>query len=136
MWSVGCTLYELATGKILFPGRPNNQMLLLMQELKGRFAAKQLKKCQFASQHFEDYNVFLSLEVDRSTGQEHVRRRNLGQPVETLRARLLPGDTAKRMRSDELQATLQLIDLLNRALELDPAKRLTPAEALAHPFFR
>lgn len=35
MWSIGCTLYELYTGKILFPGRSNNQMLRLMMELKG-----------------------------------------------------------------------------------------------------
>jgi serine/threonine-protein kinase PRP4 len=38
MWSVGCTLYELYTGKILFPGRSNNQMLRYMMELKGRFS--------------------------------------------------------------------------------------------------
>lgn len=26
MWSVGCTIYELYTGKILFPGSSNNQV--------------------------------------------------------------------------------------------------------------
>lgn len=29
MWSIGCTLFELYTGNFLFPGRNNNQMVLL-----------------------------------------------------------------------------------------------------------
>ncbi|KKF92380.1 Serine/threonine-protein kinase prp4 [Ceratocystis platani] len=32
MWSIGCTLYELYTGKILFTGDNNNQMLKAIQE--------------------------------------------------------------------------------------------------------
>lgn len=27
MWSAGCTIYELYTGKILFPGKTNNQVI-------------------------------------------------------------------------------------------------------------
>ncbi len=44
MWSVGCVLYELFTGKILFPGRTNNEMLKLMMDVKGPFPKKMLKK--------------------------------------------------------------------------------------------
>jgi serine/threonine-protein kinase PRP4 len=65
MWSVGCTLYELYTGKILFPGRSNNQMLKLMMELKGKFSNKMLRKGQFANQHFDDDLNFLCHETDK-----------------------------------------------------------------------
>ena len=34
MWAVGCTLFEVYSGKILFPGKSNNEMLKLMMELK------------------------------------------------------------------------------------------------------
>ncbi len=69
MWSIGCTLYELSTGKILFPGRTNNQMLLLMMELKGRFNSKVIKKAKFGDVHFEEGGLFISVEMDKITGK-------------------------------------------------------------------
>ena len=68
IWSIGCTLYELYTGKILFPGRSNNQMLLLMMELKGRFNSKMVKKAKFGDAYFDDLGAFDSIEKDRVTG--------------------------------------------------------------------
>jgi serine/threonine-protein kinase PRP4 len=69
IWSIGCTLYELYTGKILFPGRTNNQMLLHMMELKGRFNTKMIRKAKFGDLHFDEgAGVFLSVEKDRVTG--------------------------------------------------------------------
>lgn len=68
IWSVGCTLFELYTGKILFPGRTNNHMLLLMMELKGRFNTKMIKKAKFGDLYFDDMGSFESVERDRLTG--------------------------------------------------------------------
>lgn len=69
MWSIGCTLYELYTGKILFPGRSNNQMLLFMMELKGRFNSKFIKKAKFGDLHFDDNGAFSSIEMDKISGK-------------------------------------------------------------------
>ena len=44
IWSVGCCLFELYTGKVLFPGATNNDMLRLHMELKGPFPKKMLRK--------------------------------------------------------------------------------------------
>ena len=134
VWSTGCTLYELATGKILFPGRTNNHMLLLMQQLRGRFTTKQVRKSQFGEQHFDDANAFLSMEPDKNTGQNVVRRVLLQKPSSDLRSRLLPSDAAKQLKADEVKTMNHFIDLLERCLELDPTKRIKPKDALEHPF--
>ena len=70
MWAIGCTIYELFTGEILFPGHSNNEMLGLMMDLKGSFPKKMLKKGLFWGQHFEnDANMsFAQQDVDRVTG--------------------------------------------------------------------
>jgi len=65
VWSVGCTLYELYTGKILFPGRSNNQMLRMFQEVRGKFPNKMIRKGQFSGQHFDENYNFLSVEFDK-----------------------------------------------------------------------
>jgi serine/threonine protein kinase len=68
VWSVGCILYELYTGKILFPGNNNNEMLRLHQELKGPFPNRMVKKGQFRSKHFDDDFVFEQSKKDPITG--------------------------------------------------------------------
>ena len=73
-WSVGCTLYELYTGKILFTGRTNNQMLRSIMECRGKFSHRQLRKAQFGALHFDDLLNFKSVERDQLTGKVCRRR--------------------------------------------------------------
>ncbi|KAK0455259.1 kinase-like domain-containing protein [Desarmillaria tabescens] len=135
IWSMGCTLYELYTGKILFPGRSNNQMLLLMMELKGRFNSKMIKKAKFGDVYFDDMGGFESVERDRVLGTDVVRKVHISKPTRDLRARLMPPASVK-MKDDESKLLLSFIDLLDKCLALDPSRRITPREALAHPFIR
>ena len=69
IWSIGCTLFELYTGKILFTGRSNNQMLRAIMECRGKFSHKILRKAQFATFHFDDLLNFRSVEKDKLTGK-------------------------------------------------------------------
>lgn len=69
IWSVGCTLYELYTGKILFTGRTNNQMLRSIMDCRGKFTTKMLKRSQFAHVHFDEMANFRSVEQDKITGK-------------------------------------------------------------------
>jgi serine/threonine-protein kinase PRP4 len=68
MWAIGCTIYELWTGKILFTGRSNNQMIKAFLECLGWPSEKLLKKGQPASvlMNFElgPPLKFISREVD------------------------------------------------------------------------
>ncbi|THF98460.1 hypothetical protein TEA_006723 [Camellia sinensis var. sinensis] len=81
IWSVGCCLFELYTGKVLFPGATNNDMLRLHMELKGPFPKKMLRKASicftyaelleflfsFTEQHFDQDLNFLATEEDPVT---------------------------------------------------------------------
>lgn len=69
MWSIGCTLYELYTGKILFTGDSNNQMLKAIMEIRGRFTPKLFKRGQLSGVHFDDKGQFISVERDKVLGK-------------------------------------------------------------------
>ena len=69
MWSIGCTLYELYTGKILFTGDSNNQMLKAIMEIRGRVTPKLYKRGQLSGVHFDDMGQFVSVERDKVLGK-------------------------------------------------------------------
>lgn len=132
IWSVGCTLYELYTGKILFTGRSNNQMLRSIMECRGKFTMKMLRRAQFAQIHFDDLGNFRSVEQDKLTGKDTVKTISFVKPSRDLRTRLL--GASKGMSEAELKELNLFTDLLERCLALNPEKRCTPSEALKHPF--
>lgn len=132
MWSVGCTLYELYTGKILFPGRSNNQMLKLMMELKGKFSNKMLRKGQFANQHFDDDLNFLCHETDKISNKEVIKTMVITKPTRDMKTRLL--SKTSNMTDEETRLLNAFVDLLDKCLNLNPEKRITVREALLHPF--
>ncbi|CEQ39774.1 SPOSA6832_01308 [Sporobolomyces salmonicolor] len=186
VWSIGCTLYELYTGKyvaaflpppspllplsvrhspfltslrcrrILFPGRTNNHMLLLIMETKGKFQHKLIKKARFGDQHFDENLNFLSVEknarplppppnfVPNGTNprgshfvQDTVTPRAIpSKPPSDLRSRLMPPGVARKLKDDEARLLGHFVDLLDRMLSLEPAKRPSPRELLQHPFIR
>jgi serine/threonine-protein kinase PRP4 len=132
MWSIGCTLYELYTGKILFMGRSNNQMLKSIMECRGKFSLKLLKKAEFAGLHFDDNLQFRSMEKDKVTNKDIVRLMNINRPTRDLKSRLVRA--TKNVTEAEAKELPLFIDLLDRCLALNPEKRLTPTDALKHPF--
>jgi serine/threonine-protein kinase PRP4 len=44
--------------------------------------------------------------------------------------------TSVKLKDDENKLLVSFIDLLDKCLALDPARRITPKEALVHPFIR
>ena len=64
---MGCTIFELYTGKICFPGKSNNGMLKLMMDIKGKMPHRFVRKGMFRAQHFDGSFNFLCREVDRVT---------------------------------------------------------------------
>jgi serine/threonine-protein kinase PRP4 len=133
VWSIGCTLFELYTGKILFTGRNNNQMLRSIMECRGKYPPKLLRKGTLTHQHFDDMLNFHSTEEDKITGRLVTKVLDFKKPTRDLRTRLM-GKNAKGMTDGEAKELALFVDLLERCLSLNPEKRCTPAEALKHPF--
>ncbi|XP_020297648.1 serine/threonine-protein kinase PRP4 homolog isoform X2 [Pseudomyrmex gracilis] len=132
MWSVGCTIYELYTGKIMFSGKTNNQMLKYFMDLKGKMPNKLIRKGTFKDQHFDSNCNFLYHEVDKVTEREKIVVMSTLPATRDLSAELggssLPPEQSRKVG--------QLKDLLERTLMLDAGKRITVNHALAHPFIQ
>ena len=71
LWSTACSIYELYSGKILFPGKSNNHMLKCMMDLKGKMPNRMIKKGFLKDSHFDNNFNFKYIEVDKVT--ERVR---------------------------------------------------------------
>ncbi|QIW94921.1 hypothetical protein AMS68_000439 [Peltaster fructicola] len=134
MWSIGCTIFELYTGRILFAGSDNNQMLRAIQECRGKIPIRMLKKSTMLDHHFDTHGNFISIEKDRVTGQTSMKQLTFTKVVEgkDLRSRLMA--SAKDTSPKFVKEMQTFVDLLDRCLQLDPARRITPTEALKHPF--
>jgi serine/threonine-protein kinase PRP4 len=135
VWSIGCTLFELYTGKILFPGRTNNQMLRLMIECRGRFPTKLLRRGTYTSMHFNENLMFMSQEIDSVTGKDVVKQYNIQRPVTELKTRVM-GSSGGGISDAEVALLNSFVDFLGRCLELNPEKRISPSEAFRHPFIK
>ncbi|KAF2444692.1 kinase-like protein [Karstenula rhodostoma CBS 690.94] len=140
MWAVGCTIYELWTGKILFTGRTNNQMIKAFMDCLGWPTEKLLKKglLQNVLEHFEAGPplTFISQEVDQQ-GKVTVRKIEQQKKVpRDLKSRI--NDATRGMSQDNLPPERELndfVDLLGACLNFNPEKRMQPKEALSHKFF-
>ncbi|XP_027024803.1 serine/threonine-protein kinase PRP4 homolog [Tachysurus fulvidraco] len=133
MWSVGCTLYELYTGKILFPGKTNNHMLKLAMDLKGKMPNKMIRKGLFKDQHFDQNLNFLYTEVDKVTEREKVTVMSSINPTKDLLNDMIG---RQRLPEDQRKKVVQLKDLIDQILVLDPAKRISINQALQHPYIQ
>lgn len=132
MWSVGCTIYELYTGKIMFSGKTNNQMLKYFMDLKGKMPNKLIRKGTFKDQHFDSNCNFLYHEVDKVTEREKVVVMSTLPATRDLSAEL----GGNSLPPEQNRKVGQLKDLLERTLMLDAGKRITVNHALAHPFIQ
>lgn len=132
MWSIGCTLFELYTGKILFAGRNNNQMLRSIMECRGKYPPKLLRRGTLAHLHFDEMLNFHSTEEDKVTRRLVTRVLDFKKPTRDLKTRLMGKDA--RLSDSEAKELTLFVDLLDRCLSLNPEKRCTPTEALKHPF--
>ncbi|CAJ1418136.1 unnamed protein product [Effrenium voratum] len=137
MWSAGTTVYELSTGKILFTGKTNNQMMSKMITVMGKFPERMRTVGEFARKHFNQNGDFMSQDPDSITGLPDVIQ--LSKPTRTVLNLLqaeLKHPNAGVERKDHEKWVVQLAELVSKCCQLDPEDRIKPAEALELSFFK
>ncbi|CAD8155731.1 unnamed protein product [Paramecium pentaurelia] len=133
VWATACTLYELFTGQFLFSGDNNNDMLKLHLQTMGKFSMKMLRRSALTSKYFDQHLNFKSREIDPITKQVILKPVLLGEkPTRTIGTLLK--NKEQGLNAEDQKMLLQFKDLLEKCLQLDPKNRITPEDALYHPF--
>jgi len=133
LWSVAVTIYELYTGRLMFPGKTNNEMLKLIMDLRGPIPKRIIRKGAFKDRHFDRESNFLYHEVDKVTERDKIT------PISNITAcrdlkSLLIGH--QRLNEDQMKKVLQLKELLDKILIFDPQQRLNVKQAFDLPFIQ
>ncbi|EHB11034.1 Dual specificity tyrosine-phosphorylation-regulated kinase 3 [Heterocephalus glaber] len=130
IWSFGCILAELLTGQPLFPGDDEGDQLACMMELLGMPPPKLLEQAKRAKYFINSKGLPRYCSVTTQADGKVVL---VGGRSRRGKKRGPPGSkdwvTALKGCDDYL-----FIEFLKRCLQWDPAARLTPAQALRHPW--
>ncbi|XP_029428821.1 dual specificity tyrosine-phosphorylation-regulated kinase 3 [Rhinatrema bivittatum] len=130
MWSLGCILVELLTGYPLFPGEDEGDQLACMMELLGMPPTKLLEQSKRAknfvnSKGYPRYCTVTTLPdgTVTLTGNRSRRGKMRGSPGSKDWVAALKGC------DDPL-----FIGFLKECLKWEPSARMTPSQALRHPW--
>jgi len=113
MWSLGCIIAELHTGYPLFPGENEVEQLACIMEIFGLPPHDLLEKAQRKRLFFDSKGQARSL-----TNSKGKKRRPSSK------------DLIRSLKSNDVLFT----DFVRRCLDWDPMTRLTPDEAVHHPW--
>lgn len=114
MWSLGCLIAELRTGKPLFPGRSEKDQLAKYIAVLGPAPEHIVSSAKHQASNFEFDDELLS--------------ELLIEPQEALRR--MSGDLARAIAIDDPT----FVDFISQCLRWEQDLRLSPASALQHPY--
>jgi serine/threonine-protein kinase PRP4 len=137
MWSFGCTLFELYTGQILFPGRSNSEMLKLFMELFGPISKRIRNRGKFTFQYFDNNFFYYSIPDSSNTLSHFSTPLSDLNKISSLSIRLCPeSNFSKSVSPSDSSSLSSLSNFLELCLSLDSHDRISPEEALNHSFFQ
>jgi serine/threonine-protein kinase PRP4 len=139
LWSVAVTLFELASGKILFTGRSNNAMLRQMLEVCGPYSRKLSTTGAFSAKHFSSDGDFIFKDPSTIIGQEVMPMKRFSQPgrhISSMLDKVLKEPPPNSDPKTQEKLLPKLADLVSKCLVWDAEERVIPETALEHAFFK
>lgn len=115
IWSFGCILSELYTGRPAFPGENEHDQLIRIMSVIGVPPRQVMDKSRRRSTFFNDDNTPKLVKNKRG----HI---------------LLPG--SRELFEATEKEELSFKDFISKCLEIDPNKRFSAEEALKHPWIK
>ena len=124
IWSIGCILYELYTGELLFPSHNDEEHLCLIQRSCGYFPHWMIRDTEYN----ELYKLFQKCK-DNKYKIIKEKCKNYLRIKDTLKYQNIIGKFAHPSHKI-------FDDFINYVLNIDPYKRPSASEALNHDFFK
>lgn len=140
VWSVGATLFELATGQVLFPGKTNNEVLRQMLDVCGSFGKnfplEFVTSGEFAQKHFDTMGDFIlrsgpDMAEDSVVPIIHWARPKT--PVSQMFADAVKDAPKGKDPQRHAEKVDGLAEFLGLCLMPDPGERMIPEDALQVP---
>mmetsp|Transcript_75036 Transcript_75036/g.208626 ORF Transcript_75036/g.208626 Transcript_75036/m.208626 type:complete len:419 (-) Transcript_75036:166-1422(-) len=155
MFALGCTLFELFTGKVLAAGQSNHDQLRKIMEVKGKLPSAVIKRGMLWKSHFDESLAFRpddeaapkesAAEEDSSATTLRTNRLKVDQahafPKHSIKSLVIARVGPERCKSAKPEDQQYVIyatrfaALLEDLLSLDPSGRPKSKGALAHEFF-
>jgi serine/threonine protein kinase len=135
MWAIGCVVGELFVGLPLFPGQSEIQMLEWHEKMIGPYRMEFVRSSPRGAEFFlEDGGL--------KPEEQYCHEQRIAQPpkfpyiaagnlTQLIMLNPVKGESKRAIR----RGKEKLADLLSKIFVYDTDQRLTPEQALAHPFF-
>ena len=119
VWSVGCIIFELAMGFMMFDTHSSQEHLAMMERILGTIPPKMAERSKL--KYFSKGKLKWD---EESSGGRHVRRKC--KPLTRYIPRASRGD----------QDWEEMFHLIGMMLRYEPGKRITLEEAMQQPFLK
>ncbi|GAU93031.1 hypothetical protein RvY_05031 [Ramazzottius varieornatus] len=120
MWSLGCVLFEVYSGKVLFQAPTVKAQIVAMTRILGPIPKKMLSRVPHDHKYFKNGEFRASDSYRQSPEYMDVMR--TAKPLKEY------------FRNLESTDSKRFLDLLRKFLQYEPKKRITAADALYHEF--
>ena len=121
MWSLGCILFEMVNGAPLFPAHDENELLEYWIITLGELKTDIFK-------YGQNYKNFYFKDI-KNGNNELIRSTKTTLGIEPLQPRCQDIEGLLDENTDT-----DLIDFIEKCLTYNPKDRMTPIQALNHPF--